>query len=345
MIDSVMPAVPAPPSIRIPSYSAPVSRVATPPPNPRKKRQSFSQPVSPVAKKQPASPIAKAKLSPIKSPGRALRKHAYHVTMSKFNPRDHRIEAPCPSHSYTTIEQELAVRPSQSVGGVKWGNTPRALNNHTVECPSHSYATMQQELAVLPSHSVGGVKWGDTPRALNKQNVECPAHSYVSMEQELAVLPSQAVGGVKFGDTPRDVLMPIRPNCPVHVYAEAKSMLSSTGSATFSSDRPRRDAFQQTERALAPVHAYAAPASTLRKAGGVAFGGTTPRADLFASLSRTGLVPASATPRRTTIERPRRATMRSLPKLVPLPEPEMLNLSLKPTEGDGSPREIEAVFA
>lgn len=217
--------------------------------------------------------------------------------MPKYNPRSHRREAPCPSHSYSTIEQELAVKPSQSVGGVKFGNTPRETHREAL-CPSHSYSTIEQELAVIPSHSVGGVK---------------------------------------FGSTPRDILMPVRTNCPVHVYQEAKSMLSSKASATFATDLPRRDAFQQTTRSLAPVHAYAAPLSTLKTAGGVAFGSTAPRAGLLTSVSRTGLLAANITPRRTPLERPRRAA----PKLAPIAAEKVHAAE----EGDGSPRDVEAIFA
>ena len=49
-----------------------------------------------------------------------------------------------------------------------------------------------------------------------------------------SVLPgTQAAGATKFSDEPRDCLRPSRANCPVHVYAEAKSTLSTLGGAPF----------------------------------------------------------------------------------------------------------------
>ena len=230
---------------------------------------------------------------------RALRKHSYRVTFAKFNPRDQRHETGCPVHAYSTMKQELSVLKSTSVGGVRFSNAPRKPE-HEAQCPVGAYATIEQEIAVMPS--------------------------------------KHSVGGVKFSDTPRDCLVPKRANCPVHVYSEAKSTLSKIDSASFSTERHGRDAFQQTERALAPVHAYATPTSTLRSAGGVAFGSTAPR-DLTMSISRTGLLTATSTPRRTTIERQPRVPT-SLPKLAPLPEIARITKDAD----DGSPRGIEAVL-
>lgn len=139
------------------------------------------------------------------------------------------------------------------------------------------------------------------PRAL-KQDPQCPAHSYVGIEQELKVLPNKVINNaVKFSETPREAFEPLRPNCPVHVYQEAKTTLRSlggtftravdpaapakcpvhfyetprstlkkSGATAFSMDS-RDAAFDSARRALAPVHAYETPRSTLKTSGATAF--------------------------------------------------------------------------
>jgi len=192
--------VPLPPALQLPqiSFSAPASRLRTPPPPPGKRgRRAASLPVSPISKKVP-SPIAKKLLAPVLSPTRGLRKHRYHATFAQHNPR--------------TTAGDVAA------------------------CPSHAYASLQAELDLLPKGRTRGPASFATfnPRTVEAE-AACPVHAYASVEQELSVLPSTAVGGVKFGGTPR--LTPARANCPVHVYAAAKSTLSHMGAASFGTER------------------------------------------------------------------------------------------------------------
>merc|ERR1719240_1314446 len=116
-----------------------------------------------------------------------------------------------------------------------------------------------------------------------------------------------------------------RVNCPVHVYAEAKSTLNTAGATAFGNDRPGRDSYQQTARSLAPVHAYAELGSTLRTTGGAPFG--TPRKNQQA------------------VSRPSRKTLPT--KLLPLPEIQQAS-KVGPQahedfdeDGNSSPRDIE----
>lgn len=190
----------------------------------------------------------------------------------------------------------------------------------------------------------------------NSSGGQCPVHSYVTADQEIAVLPRHAAGGaVKFSEAPR--LTPGRAVCPVHVYSAAKSELSALGSSTFAKHEDRAPAvgvcpvhsygdpassLRQRPATFAKflpprnaplgsgpeVHAYANSSSMLRKTGAVAFGSTIPRGSLLSGLSRTGLVPAPATPIPTQATKDRSSLTR-LPKLEPL------------AAGSESPREVE----
>merc|ERR1719487_2245754 len=265
----IMEGIPRPPPV---SFSAPESRVQTPPPPNHKRRNAFSKPSSPIGAKKRSSIGSKVMPppAPALSPARALRRHRYHATFEKHNPRTADLDAPCPVHAYSSAAQEIAM---------------------------------------LPSHSVGGVKFGDTPRGAERP-APCPVHAYSSAAQEIAVLPSHSVGGVKFGDTPR-LLTAVRPNCPVHVYAEAKSTLSAIGGAPFGTSRLGRDVYQLA--GFAPVHAYASPASTLRQVGAIRWA------------------------------RPSKQLPRTLPKLAPLGEANRpLDSAVVKEDGDDSPREVEA---
>jgi len=235
---AIMASVPQPPVLQLPQgfHSAPASRLHTPPPPPgRRGRRAASEPVSPLAKKVP-SPIAKKVLAPVLSPTRGLQKHRFHATFSKHNPRAVVHGVSCPSHAYGSAETAINyMRNGRLRGSASFPTfNPRAFEAEAT-CPVHSYTSVEQELRVLPSTAVGGVKFGGTSRHLSPVRV-CPVHSYTSVEQELRVLPSTAVGGVKFGNTPRR-LSPARANCPVHVYAAAKSTLSRMGAASFGTER------------------------------------------------------------------------------------------------------------
>lgn len=156
------------------------------------------------------------------------------------------------------------------------------------------------------------------PRAL-KQDPQCPAHSYVGIEQELKVLPNKVINNaVKFSETPREAFEPLRPNCPVHVYQEAKTTLRSlggtftravdpaapakcpvhfyetprstlkkSGATAFSMDS-RDAAFDSARRALAPVHAYETPRSTLKTSGATAFSTEHRGRNAFQNTGRPG---------------------------------------------------------
>lgn len=325
--ENIMAGIPAPPSLKLPSFSAPQSRVATPPPVGR--RLSASKPVSPIAKKR-LSPIAKKLLSPL----RATRRHVFHATFAKAAAAPD-LRAPCPVHDYGGAAQQSNLQRTQSVGTFCKYN-PRD-GSHDAPCPVHSYTSAAQEIMLSRrSDSVASFNRYN-PRAVEQEPM-CPVHSYVNADQEIAAMPNKtSARGVKFGDTPRR-LSPRRPNCAVHVYSEAKSSLSRIGTATFSTGQTRRDLFQRTDRALAPVHSYSSPKSTLKQAGGcVGFGSSAARSELpFPShpalSSRAGLTLTSARSRTSLMPK-------TLPKLRPLPE---AACNQAKDEGDHhSPREIE----
>jgi len=209
------------------------------------------------------------------------------------------------------------------------------------------------------------------PRAL-KQDPQCPAHSYVGIEQELKVLPNKVINNaVKFSETPREAFEPLRPNCPVHVYQEAKttlrslggtftravdpaapakcpvhfyetprSTLKTSGATAFSTEHRGRNAFQNTGRpgSRAPVHSYETPRSFLKTTGGATFGSSA-RSSLL-SVSRTGLITATTTP----LKAPR--TLKPLPALVPpsIVKPVVEEKAIV-EEGDESPRDVISLLA
>lgn len=325
---NIMANIPAPPSLKLPSYSAPQSRIATPPPPP-KRRISASKPVSPIAKKV-LSPIAKKLLSPLRGTSRS--RHSFHATFAKAAAID--LRAPCPVHDYGGASQKSKLMRTASMGTF-YKHNPRDASYADAPCPVSAYISAEQELMLSRrSESVASMNRYN-PRAV-EQEPSCPVHSYVSAEQEIAVLPSKfSARGVKFGDTPRR-LSPRRPNCAVHVYSEAKSSLSRMGTATFTTGQTRRDLFQGTDRALAPVTSYSSPKSTLKTAGGVGFGSGAARSELpFPShplSSRAGLTLTTSARSRTSL------APRTLPKLQPLPE---VPSHPAKAEGGGSPREIE----
>lgn len=261
---------------------------------------------------------------------RALRGHRYHATFAKYNPRDHANANECPVHSYSSMEQELAVKPTTAVGGVKFSDAPRDLMlPKRAVCPVHVYASARSTLSALGSASFAKAEHTEVPDV-------CPVHAYSSAGSSMRSRPATFAKDL----TPRqgwaDTSGP-----PVHAYAPPTSSLRSSGVAGFGTDRQGRDAFQQTARALAPVHAYAAPASTLRTVGGASFGHAS--RDTLPGLSRTGLVSLTSTPTATKDRRPR--TLKPLPRtgslqaLAPTPETPKHD-----ADGAGSPREVEAVL-
>lgn len=173
------------------------------------------------------SPIAKKVLAPVISPTRGLRKHRFHATFSKHNPRSVVRGVSCPSHAYGSVETAL---------------------NHLPKGRLHGCAS-------FPTFN---------PRAFEAE-AACPVHAYASVEQELSVLPSTAVGGVKFGDTPRR-LSPARANCPVHVYAAAKSTLSHMGAVSFGTERRLVAAAHRPGASLRRVGSSAALLPTIERA-------------------------------------------------------------------------------
>merc|ERR1719408_1186426 len=81
------------------------------------------------------------------------------------------------------------------------------------------------------------------------------------MEAELKVLPNKFHNdGHKWSEAPR-VLNELRPNCPVHVYQEAKSTLKSLGGTL------KRQVDKETPANPCPVHAYETPRSFLKTSG------------------------------------------------------------------------------
>jgi len=312
-----------PPPLRLPSISAPQSRVTTPPPPPRKRR-SFSQPTSPIAKK-PLSPIAKQQLSPT----RAIRKRHPRVAFSTYKPPTLR-EAPCPVHSYSTIEQELHVKPSRCMRGqhgVKWSDEPREVLAPTrTNCPVHVYSAALSTLSQLGSASFA------KHEAPAETTAACPVHAYATPPSSMRTRPATFAKHA----TPRGA--PAREGPLVHAYAEMSSTLSARGATAFSMEGGR-DTFQRTARALAPVTAYAPPSSTLRT-GGATFG-SAPR-DALPSLSRTGLLvapPAGDGPAKRAT-RAQWRTLKALPKLVALAEAAAQSGGKEGGEGGESPREV-----
>jgi len=327
----IMAGIPAPPDLKLPSLSAPQSRITTPP---AIKRNAISKPVSPISKRRPLLPIT-AKAS---SPDRALRRHKYHASLKTVNPRaDDEVSATCPEVQY---DQRNSLLRSQSCGTF-FRHNPRAAESSGAPCPTHAYATIEQELAMKSQQRHAASFYRHNPRAVDTEPL-CPIHSYTTIEQEIAVKPSKTVArGVPFGNTPRR-LSPRRASCAVHVYAEARSTLSEMNSATFGT-AGGRTSFQRTDRALAPVHAYADPQSSLRTVGGAAFGRSASRLELpFPShlgSSRSGLTLMPSRSRPDLAPRPT-----ALPKLNPLPEVPLSQSESKPDDAQGSPREIEATF-
>lgn len=332
----IMAHIPTPPALTLPQISAscPESRLPTPPEMKRPtRRQSFSQPVSPKAK--PISPITKTK--PPLSPTRALKKHIYAATFASHNPRAVNKLAPCPVHCYSSPEQELKVKPSRAVGGVKFSEVPRdVLAPVRTNCPVHVYQEARSTLAQLGSASFARYEERAEPD-------RCPVHAYATP------LSSMRQHSATFGKavTPRVETATAGP--PVHAYSEPLSTLSK-GGALFGTSKQGRDAFQRTDRTLAPVHSYAELTSTLRS-GGATFGSTPRPSCLAGSLSRTGLVSSSSTPTLGLLGARKTSTraLKPLPKLVPLTE-----VGVEPApaahkqqqhdDGAGSPREVEALL-
>lgn len=124
------------------------------------------------------------------------------------------------------------------------------------------------------------------------QQASCPVHAYASQD---AIL-SSARDAVVFGTAVRDVLAAARTDAsPVHSYGEIQSTFTRRNSVCFG------DAERELHKEKAPpcpVHAYATMRTSLRKVGAVAFGSTA-RYDLVFPMgpSRTGLMPATITPR------------------------------------------------
>lgn len=337
----IMDGIMAPPSIALPglSFSAPESRRATPPRAPR--RHAISQPVSPrkpghkpLTGQKPLSPIAKSLLSPT----RAIKKHNYCATFSSYNPRAVKKLAPCPVHSYSSIEQEIKALPGHSSGGVKFSDAPREQPRIS-SCPVHVYQEAKSQLSTLGSASFAKYAPKEAPAG-------CPVHSYVAQPSSLR---SHAASFAKAA-TPRTELSS---GPPVHAYAPLSSTLSARGATAFSMERldGGRDAYMRTDRALAPVHAYANPTSSFRSVGAATFGSSPSLrgSSSTPTLTRTGLLvyPAS---------KPR--ALKPLPKLVPLAEeahakavameaPKGLAVTPPPKDLDdaaGSPREIESLL-
>lgn len=116
-----------------------------------------------------------------------------------------------------------------------------------------------------------------------KREAPCPRHAYATMEQELAHMPSHSVGGVRFSEVERDVLMPTRTNCPVHVYAEAKSSIRSAP-ATFSKFNGKSyGPGERVESDPCPVHAYAEPPTSMRTRPATFAKAVTPREPIATS--------------------------------------------------------------
>lgn len=255
----------------------------------------------------------------MRSPARALRKHTYHATFAQHKARVQEA-APCPAHSYVTAGDEIAVLPKKAgLGGVSFGNDARQVSSTGATCPVHVYAdakSMLKETAATFAKHDESSAMPDAP---------CPVHAYAtpasSFKQTAATFPKFA--SPRMGD---------EPGCgpPVHAYSTPRSTLNSNGAIAFSMEK-RLHAFQQPGRDVAPVHTYAGPVSSLSRKGAGTFGAAVgSRAGWTASLSRTGLVPATvggASPR------PRALRPRPRPKLAPLPDTEQDQATA--IEGDG----------
>ena len=171
-----MEGIPRPPPV---SFSAPESRVQTPPPPNHKRRNAFSKPSSPIGAKKRSSIGSKVMPppAPALSPARALRRHRYHATFEKHNPRTADLDAPCPVHAYSSAAQEIAVLPSHSVGGVKFGDTPRLLTAVRPNCPVHVYAEAKSTLS-----AIGGAPFGTSRLGRDVYQLAgfAPVHAYAS---------------------------------------------------------------------------------------------------------------------------------------------------------------------
>ena len=334
---NIMSGIPQPPAIEIPYFtqSAPESRMPdTPPAAPRSKSTApWSNPVSPKDRNSPRnrSPIGKKKfiLKPIiaaNSPTRAIKRHTYHVSFARFNPRSIAREPACKSNAYVSAEQEIKHLPnSVPAHGVPFGATPRdTLTSTRPTCPVHVYAEAKSML----ENARGGATFSKFPKDFAKEvDPACPIHAYEATTTSLKMRPSTFAKFV----SPRHTAEASGP--AVHAYSTPKSTLKTSGAAAFSMEK--RDG-KSTMRSLAPVHSYGGLTSTLSK-GGASFG-TSARSSL-PTLTRTGLVTAAVTPSAA------RSVPTSLPPLVPKVS---VVEAIKEEGGEDafdSPREIEAVLA
>jgi len=261
----------------------------------------------------------------------------YAVTFSSYNPRAVKKIAPCPVHSYSSIEKEIRMMPNHSVGGVKFSDAPRELPRLS-SCPVHVYQEAKTSLSTLGSASFAKYE-------AKEPAVGCPVHSYVAQPSSLRARPASFAKAV----TPRNEVASSGP--AVHAYAPMSSTLSARGATAFSMERRNggRDAYMRTDRALAPVHAYSDPISSFRSVGAATFGSTPSlrSSSSTPTITRTGLL-VYPTPTKPRVLKP-------LPKLVPLTEAiadearaeaqEAYKATPKDADdGSGSPREVEALL-
>lgn len=263
---------------------------------------SVSQPVSPIYKK-PQRTIGKKELqdtptAPLHSPARALRKHIYAATFATHNPRKDAKEDACPVHSYSSVDAIEKILPNKHAAhGVRWGDTKRDASLRP-NCPVHSYDSEPKS-----ARPVGPATFPKHDERATGEATACPVHAYGEAKSSLR---ERTATFAKFA-TPRVTARGSGPS--VHAYLEPTSSLASRGASVFGAEKYGKAAKVD----MCPVHAYSSLSSSLRTSGAVSFGGTAPRACLLTGLTRTGLIPANATPRARV-------------QLKPLPTPQKLGV-------------------
>lgn len=193
--------------------------------------------------------------------------------------------------------------------GVKFGDTKRdVLASLRANCPMHVYeeakSTLKDGPATFPKHDA---------RQENLEKGSCPVHVY---SDPPSTLKEGSATFAKYS-TPRVGRRGSGPD--VHAYVEPHSTLASRGSSVFGAERYGKAMVDPS----CPVHAYSSVTSSLKTSGAVSFGSTAPRACLLAGLTRTGLIPANATPksRRLAPIAPQPPKMEAVAEVVPAPAP------------------------